>query len=612
MFDSTKTALKSILEDIESGKMQLPDFQRGWIWNDDRVQSLLASVAVSFPIGAIMTLETGGQHIKLKPRPIEGTPDQITDENLETLILDGQQRMTSLYQSLMCKRPVLTKDTRNKKVSRFYYISMEEALSKETDLEEAIIAVPEDRIQKELGGIVWDLSTRNNEYEQSLFPVTELLDSAEWRRGYNKFWDHDEDKIKFYDNFDAKVISCFEKYQVPIIKLGKDTPKEAVCLVFEKVNTGGVSLTVFELLTATFAADDFNLRDDWKKRKENMENNGGRILDNPDNDHFLQAVALLTSYKKRENHFSNGGTVDKAPGISCKRRDILNLTLTEYNEWADEAEKGFIKASRFINKEKIFWAQDIPYKTQLVPLACILSILGKYGDAGECRQKIARWYWCGILGELYGGAIETRFSLDLPQMLEYVRSDESIPKTISDAYFAPERLLTLRTRNSAAYKGIYALLMRDGCGDFRTGERIETSTFFNDDIDIHHIFPKSWCEDNENNIPKESYNSIINKTAISARTNRIIGGKAPSIYLNRLQDEFSISPDTMDVYLKSHGINSVWMREDKYWNFFEDRAEHLLKIIEGATGMTINRDKNLFSSNTKTDADEDEDEGEDE
>jgi len=111
-FDSTKTPLHDLLGRADSGKLQLPDFQRSWIWDDDRIRSLLASVSVSFPIGAIMLLETGGQHVRFKPRPLAGTHERLCEVSPETLILDGQQRLTSLYRALMSMDAVETKDAK--------------------------------------------------------------------------------------------------------------------------------------------------------------------------------------------------------------------------------------------------------------------------------------------------------------------------------------------------------------------------------------------------------------------------------------------------------------------------------------------------------------------
>jgi len=127
-FDSTKQPLQDILKDIRSGKIQLPDFQRGWVWNDERIRNLLASLSVSFPIGALMTLDTGGD-IRFKPRPVEGTSTLLKDIEPETLILDGQQRLTSLYQSLMGSTAVETKDFRGKHIRRWYYIDMKSTLA---------------------------------------------------------------------------------------------------------------------------------------------------------------------------------------------------------------------------------------------------------------------------------------------------------------------------------------------------------------------------------------------------------------------------------------------------------------------------------------------------
>jgi uncharacterized protein with ParB-like and HNH nuclease domain len=88
-FDSTKTPLQQLLLSADCGKLQLPDFQRGWVWDDDRIRSILASVSVSFPIGAVMLLQTGGENVRFKPRPLAGTHERLREVGPETLILDG-------------------------------------------------------------------------------------------------------------------------------------------------------------------------------------------------------------------------------------------------------------------------------------------------------------------------------------------------------------------------------------------------------------------------------------------------------------------------------------------------------------------------------------------
>ncbi len=586
-FDSTKHHIDQILNDVGNGKTQLPDFQRGWVWDDHHIRDLIASVSLSFPIGAVMTLETGGEDVSFKPRPIEGADDSLfTQREPDTLVLDGQQRLTSLFQSLKLGKPVTTRDTRGRKILRCYYLDMKKCVAADSDREDAVLSLPEDRMMKTFRGeVTLDLSSPDREYAEDMFPLSQVFDSSDWMKGYLEFWNLDREKFDLYSEFDKEVIKRFEQYQVPVIELDKETSKEAVCIVFEKVNTGGVTLTVFELLTASFAADDFQLREDWAAR-ENRLKNTHPVLHRVESTLFLQALTLLVTKAK-------GGAV------SCRRRDILRLQAEDYKTWADRVEQGFMKAARFLHEQKVFNSKDLPYQTQLVPLAAILADLENAADTEGARQKIARWYWCGVLGEIYGGASETIFSRDLPEVVGWIRGNATeLPSSIQDANFQAGRLLTLRTRNSAAYKGIHALLMRDGSRDFRSGVSIEAATFFDDSIDIHHIFPQAWC--NNQGIDRSIFNSIVNKTAISARTNRSIGGRAPSTYLNTLQNNANMSVEDMNGILASHRVPSEPLRADDFNQFFADRAEELIQSIESAMGKSVSREEELFWLGTPT------------
>jgi|SRR5579871_1167921 len=261
-FDSTKTALSKLLEHIVEGKIQLPDFQRGWVWDDAHIRSLLLSIGRSFPIGSIMLLEAGGS-ARFSMRPIEGIILTSQDNaSVESLILDGQQRLTSLTQVLKTVVPVKTKDDKGREVQRHYYIDIEKALAGDSNLEDAIIAVDETRTLRTNFGrdIVLDLSSQEKEFTTFCFPCSQILNSDRWEEGLMA---SNASKFSRYMQFRQRILNAFREYQVPVIQLRKETSKEAVCLVFEKVNTGGVALSVFELATATYAADGFNLRDDW-------------------------------------------------------------------------------------------------------------------------------------------------------------------------------------------------------------------------------------------------------------------------------------------------------------------------------------------------------------
>ena len=311
MFKTNPVSLKDLLGYVDSGKIQLPDFQRGWVWDDYRIIGLLASISRGFPVGAIMTLDSGGD-IKFKPRPIEGVSIG-EDISPDSFLLDGQQRLTSLYQSLLYDGPVNTQTSRNEKVQRWYYIDMQKALNPLSDREDAFVSVDESKKSTYDFGrqISLDLSTPELEYENHMMPTERLLNNTtRWIVAYISYWTNRADHptgnpAKFIENFEDSIIQSFSAYDLPVISLEKETPKEAVCTVFQKVNTGGVTLNVFELVTASFAADNFRLREDWAERSGRMRSGYG-VLQGIEGEHFLQAVTLLTTHERRKTAAENG------------------------------------------------------------------------------------------------------------------------------------------------------------------------------------------------------------------------------------------------------------------------------------------------------------------
>src|SRR6476619_3337628 len=144
-FQTNPFDLHKLLEDCSRGVLQLPDFQRSWVWDEERIKSLIASVSRAFPVGALMSLDTGGP-VNFKRRPVEGAPPDAKGVSPQSLLLDGQQRMTSLYQVTLRAKVVETITPKKKKVRRWFYIDIRKAMDGAIDREESIIGVPEDRI----------------------------------------------------------------------------------------------------------------------------------------------------------------------------------------------------------------------------------------------------------------------------------------------------------------------------------------------------------------------------------------------------------------------------------------------------------------------------------
>ena len=587
MFNTNPIDLKVLLDDVDTGKIQLPDFQRGWVWDDLRIRGLLASISKGFPVGAVMTLSYGGD-IKLKTRPIEGVK-QVSVSVPNDYLLDGQQRLTSLYQSLLYPGPVDTSNGKKQRIKRWYYIDMLEALNPSVDREEAVISVPENRIMTRDFGreTVLDLSMPELEYKEHMIPTERLMAPMHWMLGYFQYWnDNDEphpegNAVNFFDNFQKTVLSNFASYKLPVINLSKDTPKEAVCTVFEKVNTGGVTLDVFELATASFAADaeSFSLRDDWQERKSRMYKFG--VLQGIDGTQFLQTVALLKTQEDRKIALQKGILASQAPAVGCKKKDILDMYLNDYLRWADSVEHGFVEAAKFLASQFVFGKRDVPYNTQLVPLAALYVELDTALQTVIAKDRLERWYWSGIFGEVYGGTTETQFALDLVEVAEFVRTD-SPPRLVNEANFIPERLISLRTRNSAAYKGVYALQMKNGAADWKSGGTLAMATYYDEYIDIHHIFPVAWCQRASPLVPKVLYDSIINKTPIGASTNRIIGGRSPSRYLDTIRQ--NVPPEKLEELLKSHWLDIEHLQANDFAGSFVERGLQMLKLIGSAMG----------------------------
>lgn len=599
-FKTNPFSLKELLEDCHRGVLQLPDFQRSWVWDEDRIKSLIASVSRAFPVGALMSLETGGP-VNFKPRPVEGAPDGTRQIVPQLLLLDGQQRMTSLYHVSLRGKVVETVTPKNKKVKRWFYIDIRKALDDSADREEAVIGVPEDRtVRSDFGReVILDLSSPQKEYTSLMFPMSQVFDWDNWQDGFDERWagDHNKGVRDEFRAFKRQVLENFKGYHVPVITLDRATSKEAVCVVFEKVNTGGKPLDAFELVTAMYAASGHELRKDWygdnstKGRHQRfsealrLAGSESGIISGVSNTDFLQAVSLFHTRDRRRAAEQAGKQGKELPAVTGNRQALLNLPLQEYKRYEAQVEHGFERAAKFLHMQHIFRIFDLPYQSQVVPLAAILADIGDAWEHEANRVKLVRWYWNGVFGELYGSAVETRIARDFMEVPAWLKGGPE-PSTVSETIFRADRLKTMRMRLSAAYKGVNALLMKGGAEDFRSGQKFDHTVFFGENVDIHHIFPQDWCKTHD--IKPSVFDSIINKTPLSYRTNRIIGGIAPSEYLAKLEKGSDTTPaierERLDAYLESHLIDPALLRGNRFEEFMADRQKRLLALIEQAMG----------------------------
>lgn len=577
---SNDTELNELMGDVKSGKLQLPEFQRSWTWDDNRLRGILSSLSQGYPMGAIMRLQYGNEEIRFKYRTIEGV--KLAGTIPEFLALDGQQRLTSIYRSTISKDPVDTKTDKGKVIQRYYYLDINMCLDENADRFEAVLSIPADRKVKTNfdRDIVLDISNRELEYKNEMFPLNIIFDSNEredWADGYKEYYNYAPEYLTKYKVFRKEILDTITNYKLPVISLDKSTPREAVCKVFENVNTGGVPLTVFELVTAMFATYEFDLRKDWEECKRVIwgkdETLNTDVMYGIDETAFLTAVTLYTTYL--------GPTM-----TTCKKKDVLALNFEDYQKNKKALLEGYKLARKFLFSQYVFRQRDLPYTTQLIPLAAICAVIGKsVFDQPKTREILSQWFWCGIMGEMYGGANETRYANDIEDVIASIRQQESLNRTINSAFFSATRLISLQTRNSAAYKGIMALVYREQCRDFVKGTTMDIVKSMDESPDIHHIFPEVYCT--KQGYKREQWNSIINKTPLLPESNRSIGGYAPSVYSKNVLKTANIEEHTYKERVESHLINYDYFINDNFDDYFIERAKSLLAIIENATKKAI-------------------------
>ena len=625
MFQANPRQLRDLLSAAHEGRLQLPDFQRSYVWEDEDVQNLITSVAKGYPIGAFLSLQTGGK-VGFKPRLLEGVGKR--EEELpppQELLLDGQQRLTSLYQAIFSKEKVTTINSRGRKIDRFYYIDIPKAIGAGADIRDALIGVPEDRILRMNFGrdVDLDLSARDKEYARHAFPLNLVFPFPDdWLDDWEDYWRNRGEVVRDWKkDFKLGIVRQIQEYAIPVIRLDQKNGREAICLIFEKVNTGGRPLDTFELLTAIYAAEEFYLREDWSGpldkskpgRRERILGSPNRIdvLSEVSSIDFLQACALIHTREVRLAKKRDGVEDRLLPQVSCNRETLLALPLDAYKQYADAVESGFREAASFLHELKVISKRDVPYAPLLVGLAATHAILGRKGRivSANDKRKIMRWFWCVTLGEVYGSATDTLLARHVPELIRWISDNGPVPDVLGDTSFQQERFRSLRSRRSAAYKAIHVLLMgyEFGCRDFITGKPTGVMTFFSDRIDVHHIFPVAWCK--RKRISASVYNSIVNKTPLSAVTNRFIGGNPPSRYLKRIEKKFNMSSEELDDILRTHLIEPDHLRNDDFDAFFNTRIEALSDIVSKEMGKPVVREQG--TNEVEQDAEEPEEDDED-
>ena len=312
IFYPSAEKLRFMLESIHNREVALPDFQRDFVWEPRATEELIESICQNYPAGSLLRIKNSSSFY-FTPREFAGaTP--LNRHQPSYLILDGQQRLTSLYQALYGKG------------NHRYFINLQ-GLMDDMDLEDCVFYLNLKDEQKKLG-------TLQQQATALVFPFQLLFGDT---GGFDDWLDHilelrsesDPDKRALKQRLrtmEKTWLKPVEEYEFPVVTLADDTSAVAVCTIFETLNRTGVKLSVFDLLTARFWSDDVRLRDLWAKAQEDYP-----IISEfwVDPYYILQAIAIFKS--------------SSAP--SCKRSDVLKMSTTQIQTGWQPVVEGLVEFS---------------------------------------------------------------------------------------------------------------------------------------------------------------------------------------------------------------------------------------------------------------------------
>ncbi|WP_165242928.1 DUF262 domain-containing protein [Corynebacterium lizhenjunii] len=573
-FTTPSFDLLDLFARIDRGDIQLPDFQRDYAWDEDRIRSLIVTVLRGYPVGALMVLDTRNEPMRFRPRPLRGAPDTGARPGL--LLLDGQQRLTTLYHCFRGAGTVRTTDFRAKRVTRTFYVDVAKAVSEPMLPDEAVFAVDESgKVSSHFGPELADSPASAPPQLPGCIAVADLLFAAGTRALFELAAGELAAEAAEFHN---RIMRPLAGYDVPVIRLARETERSGVGQVFAQANSSGLQMDVFDLLTAVFASEDpdFHLREHWEQIRGGLERHPA--LAGIGHTEFLSAVSLLVTAQRGH--------------AAGNREDVLSLSLADYQRVAATLRVTFEEVAAFLSQRCIFSQSQVPFDAQLVPLAVILArLVDRPGVLAqqEAWDKINRWFWSGVFGELYGGHdVAQRAARDVDEVVAWVLGEtEVVPKTVRDATFAESRLLSA-TPDSGIFKALDALLMARGARDWRSGREFDRTTFAELSPGFYPVFPLAWCD--QHGVDPILAQSVLNRTPMGKRTEVIVDDRSPQRYLPRVQSKSIMEDAEFDAVLASHELDPVHLHGGKAAEFFADRRRRFVGMVEHAMGKDVIRD----------------------
>jgi len=527
----SKKELLELVRKAYHGEVMLPDFQRNFVWARNDIEELICSLLERMFIGTFLIQRVNPTDVPFKVIPIEGA-DKINGNFIpkpEIIVLDGQQRLTSLFYALYSP-DIPLKNTTNPYA---FFIDLQELTI--DNIEDVVFSWSKQwREYKSLIDGTGDYKLSELKKEKIL-PLTFLADESNfWKLWYGEFRNlFDEDEAQKIENYLKNIID----YQVHVLSIPLTEKPEDIAILFERINRTGIKLSIFDLLTARLYKF-INLRMEW----ENTFNEK----------YWLKQIASNDIKNTKIPYYIIQGLA-LSEGMSIKARDIIKIDSTTLNKttWKKAVEilENKILSRLFdVSEYGIADYRWLSYPS-MISIWLGLFIKAERGEIDIDVNKINKWYWSVIFTERYSGSTETKQTKDFKDLVGWLTDANKPPEAVTDMRSKLD-IMKIDTKypGSSIYKGVFNLLFRRGAWDFYEKDKIKFSV---KDLEDHHIFPRKFVESKNVKVEKDV---VLNRTLILSSTNRKISRKAPATYIEEMI-RIHGSEEEVKRILEKHFIN---------------------------------------------------------
>ncbi|MEU1618836.1 DUF262 domain-containing protein [Streptomyces sp. NPDC005722] len=577
LYSDTTLAVSHLVHAIECGALALPELQRPYVWPAAKARDLFDSMYKGFPVGNLLFWKTGAE-----PGARRIGTDAKHTAVPQHLIVDGQQRLTSLY-AVITASHVLANDFTHRRIRIAF---------RPTD---ATFAVTDAAVEKD---------------PEYLSDISTLWEPGNRKRAVRGFLERlslkrDLDEAE-KDRLDTALDDLYnlESYPFKIVELAESIEEEEVAEIFVRINSNGVTLNqadfILTLLSVYWEEGRCALEDFC--RESRSPSSGGPSPFNwhiqPDPAQLLRVTAVLALRRavlKQVYAVLRGRDADSGRSSADVREEQFGrlqaaqkhvLDLTHWHEFLQCLERAGFRGSKMISSENA------------VIYSYALWLVGRVDyqvSLDRLRETIARWFFMAHTTSRYSGSFETRVEQDLGRLGSVAAGDAEaylatlnkvIDDTLTQDYWSitlPNALDTAAAKSPALMAYIAALNILDADALLSTGKvraRLDPAVIVKKGIERHHLFPKNHLKNR--GIPEtQRINQIANMALVEWSDNIAISDKAPTDYWHEQVAAKRLSADRIARQGYWHALPTNWERME-YDDFLAARRSLIATVVRDA------------------------------